>query len=503
MNENLSQHVYWKRISFIVMIVNILILGYLLILAYYNRLATDDNTFSMIIRENGIVGFVDQMYNSWQGRFTGFFVLGFFYKLFHLTESLFYGTVILSGLGIFSIFRLFKTLLPDLRNGEAFNIAFLFFNILVLSAFDFHTFFWLCATIYYLATFALIMLLTELISKKRSLASYFLVALFSFYVGGAAEHIGSVFIIIAGIYMLYIYYQNEFKASTFYQTTFQKLLISILFTSIAFLILFVAPGNESRKIYFEQPSVLMFFPYSIIVFVKLLIFITIKSYYFLFLFPIAFLLGNSYQKLLNHDNSYHADVFQKISIKWLTLILLAILYLSVLPGVYAISDIFPVRAGVHISFLVLLYVGIIGFVFGLRSKKTPSKKVFVQSLGALSILAFLVISFIIRETPRVKKYAESDKNRVDFLIQQKKAGNESLLELEPLFDPSYENSSSKLIDWMGLEKIKNYPGLRYRQMYYREPFNINEISEDQNEWRNNALKEAYKLPFDVKVKPVD
>jgi hypothetical protein len=492
-----------KPIFKVILLVNILILVYFIILAYYNRLATDDNTFSIIVKENGIVGFVDQMYSSWQGRFTGFFALGFFYKLFHLTESLFYGTVILSGLGIFSILRLFKTLLPDLRNGEALNIAFLFFNILVLSAFDFHTFFWLCATIYYLVTFALILLLTELISKKRNFISYFLIAFFSFYIGGAAEHIGSVFIVIAGLVALYIYYQNKFKASTFYQTTFQKLLVSILFTAIAFLILFAAPGNESRKIYFEQPSVLMFFPYSIIVFVKLLIFITIKSYYFLFLFPIAFLLGNSYQKLLNHDNTYHADVFQKISIKWLTLILLAILYLSVLPGVYAISDIFPVRAGVHISFLVLLYVGIIGFVFGLRSKKTPSRKVFVQALGALSILAFLVISFIIRETPRVKKYAESDKKRIEFLIQKKNAGNESLLELEPLFDPSYENSLSKLIDWIGLEKIKNYPGLRYRQMYYREPLNINEISEDQNEWRNTGIKNAYKLPFDVKIKPGD
>ncbi len=146
---------------------------------------------------------------------------------------------------------------------------------------------------------------------------------------------------------------------------------------VAFLILYFAPGNDARLVHYEQSSLIMLLPYSIKAFLKLLFFTLVKSYYFLFIFPIAMVLGIYYRETGKSNpfsplfpNNKTSNIF------CFSLLVGVLIFLSVIPGVYATTTLFPVRAGVHVTLIILLYTFILGFFLGYRSKPALIKKVY-------------------------------------------------------------------------------------------------------------------------------
>ena len=89
---------YSKQLTFIL----ILFVCLLLMLSFFNRLATDDYYFIWDVRNHGIITGVTSQYMEWCGRFAATFAMDFFYKAFDVNYSYFILFPFISALLIFA-----------------------------------------------------------------------------------------------------------------------------------------------------------------------------------------------------------------------------------------------------------------------------------------------------------------------------------------------------------------------------------------------------------------
>jgi len=157
---------YSKQLTFILA----LFVCLLLMLCYFNRLATDDYYFIWDVRHNGILGSVHSQYMEWCGRFAATFAMDIIYKCFDIQHSYYMlfpllSAVLLSAGIYFLLGNLSSKISIALTKSQKLIVSSSFTALLFFLSIDIgESWFWFCGLSSYLwsiIAFVLISLFTK------------------------------------------------------------------------------------------------------------------------------------------------------------------------------------------------------------------------------------------------------------------------------------------------------------------------------------------------------
>ena len=461
---------------------NVLILLYILMVSILNIPTNDDWAFLNRIDNIGIFGFIKDSYNNWQGRFSYYFIFSLFLKLYSYTQSTFLIILFLITIGVHSIFSLNKRLFKNFDKKTNITLALFIFNISILGALDFTSFFWICASAYYIIIYSTIYLIILLLSPKNFI-NFILLIFNSIIVGGGAESYSSFVILFLFLYFLY----DIIK----WKRINSKVALTLIITSICFIIMLKAPGNIIRmNLYKQSNSVPLLLRNSIKPYSQLSVYILPK--YLLYIFSsLPFIIIGSKYKL--HEK-FNSRIFNLRTFFISFFLLLTFYYISILPGIYATSFLTPLRALNHLTLITIIFFSFWGYVYG--------NKFYTYKNYHLDIISFILISYsflnFFNDIPRLYKYRESVENRI---IQLKKINStidinsDTVILIKPLNVMKYKNLSSYIYCYF--DKIRNGNTKNNFDFF---PVLEDEITNDPNDFRNLALKDHLNLKFKVIIK---
>lgn len=457
---------YSKQLTFIL----ILFVCLLLMLSYFNRLATDDYYFIWDVRNHGIITGVTSQYMEWCGRFAATFVMDVFYKAFDVNYSYYILFPILSALLIFAgVYFLLSNVASKLlfvftpvhkRLTAASFTALLFF----LSVDIGESWFWFCAQSSYLwSIIAFIWGCVFLNDGKNTFVSTSLALLCFVYVGGSSE----VYSVIFGLFFTLFQFRNYRHSENFksFLSANKKAVIVYIALAISFIIFLIAPGNYLRDGLFPEHQFLNSFYITAKSFAKFGIFyLPFKlPYIFIFSFPFL-LLGDAVKSIQVKANLVSfKSFFIRISIAF-TIILFIFFFIV---G-YVMVETGPPRMWLLSSFLFAVYCSVVFFYAGY--KEIVKVKV-LTPLKHCSIVFGIGLMFfhLVYQYPIASKYAKANDERIEFITTLNKTiKGDSLVYLAPL--PS--------------------PGMLYST----------EIGTDTSHFTNKELRLGYELKFHVAVR---
>lgn len=357
---------------------------YLLMLGRYNVLIVDDYLFASKLKEVGIFDFVLGMYNHWQGRYGSFILSAFFYLVGE--KYLWLSTILQLVIGYFSFGCFLKLFLKNnlfLRT----VVTVVFVNMTIMSLFEISTFYWQCANSYVMLIF-LTFLLSYFVfrDEKFQLFNLPILIVLSFLIGGGAETYTPLIILIYGLIIIF-----RFKFVGFLKRdVFVKLILVEILLVVFFILLLIAPGNYVRLNYvetelgFAHPLGFDLIMKTFRTMINLSFLIASKFAYYLLIIPVFVYLGSLSLIPLRITN------FKLLNIFVLSIVLLFLfLWISLLPGVYAINDLMPLRSLSYVSFVIMLFFAFWSFIFGIIVK---FRIVPIRYSLVISMLIFFLIS---------------------------------------------------------------------------------------------------------------
>lgn len=487
--EKATKHLEWlqKKIFshqfflFLFTAGNILFLVYLIGLAYYDRMVTDDYCFLEKLNTYGFWGSIWSWYNTWQGRLGPYSIINSVIKYHSQFPSLFLYVVSIILLYYLAIFRIIKNILAVdyTETKKRFliiaNFAVFLFNIFAVSNFEFSTLYWLnVSTMYFGGILFALIGIGEILSPSESWFSYIIIAFSALYAGSSAENFGSIIIFLGLIYMCWLYYSNK-KNGNKLKNIFQdkrkrKFILAFVFLCIAFIAMVMAPGNELRRAGNPKQTIFQAFRISLSsYYVLLTLYIPAKiKYLSLLVFPSVYS-GCFFRRKKEITN----PIFLSRFYAYLLLAFLVLLWICLLPTAYAIGNIGPDRSLTHIAFYLVLLVSSLFFTIGSKTQ-FPKKLALVMSIFTLSfylILGFDKIYFNLQDTA---KHADSLDQRTNEIAQWKKSRNNMPLELERIYVPINNSFWYEEIG-TGREDVDNY-------------------------WKNNCIMKGLGLDFELRLK---
>lgn len=421
-----------KIAAFFLFFGNLLYLLFILVIAYNNIPQSDDYCFMVANKHYGFFGSIRWWYNNWQGRFMPYVCINFFLLIYEKIGSLFPYTLFITFVYVFSIYHLLvKIINPERSKWSRFFIAGLsltIFNSLLLFHFDTSTFFWInVSTMYFGGVGFFLLGVNQVFAKSRSLISY-AVLIFSFlYAGSSSEHFGLISLILLGIILGAVFFSKEILAGGKRKKIIvTKLWISLLVCVLAFLILYIAPGNNVRRSFFPHLSIMNSVKHTASA-INYLVFLVIPSrlsYLFIVLFSFIFA-GAYFGHKTNKEN-----ISTKLSILF-CFVLVGVIILTQFLFIYALSYSGPSRAYIHLSILFVIAAAGLGFLIGGEANAVSAVHYLVTYTGSLMIV--LVSLYQIKSSlyPTLN-YAKSVNERLGLLKRMKNSNYQGVFKLDSL-----------------------------------------------------------------------
>jgi len=461
---------------------NIFLLIYIISISIFNVPTNDDWVFLNKINDIGIIGFIKDSYNTWQGRFSYYFIFSLFLKIYAFTKTTVLIILLLITTGVTSFYLFIKKLNNQFDFITTLSLALFVFNISIIGALDFTSFFWICASAYYIILYATIFFVVLVLSKNNTINLIYII-LASIIIGGGAESYTSFVILFFAIYILSNFIFNK-KVNP-------RDILVFMILSFCFIIMLKAPGNKIRMTLYEQSnSISKLIKNSIKPFFQLLVYISPKFFIYIFSSLPFIYFGSK----LKSKSFFLLDKLNFKSFLLTFFLLFVFFYFSLLPGIYATSLLTPLRALTHLAILSIFFFSFWGFVLGLKSRyKNYDMLIYITSI---SIFLYSIVSFCY-DIPRMKEYKKDFDNRITNLNLINSTfieNSDSVVLINKLKVRKYKNLSSYTYSFF--DKVRNK---KNKNNFDYFPILIDEITSDPNDFRNIALKKHLKLKFKVKI----
>lgn len=470
--------------------------AYLLMLGWYNTLSLDDYGFAVDLRVYNPFSWTKQIYLTWQGRFTGFFLSGIRFELFD-TSSLWIWTIIHLLLGYMVTWLYMKDVVRIKDTCLNVGISVLLTNIAICSVFEISTFYWLCCAGYFFVIYATLLLVYVLFfAHWRNWVRYVVAVLCAIYISGSAENYAPLVLLVLGLIWLYTIIKDARTSS--FKVAFQKhqlLFIVCAIIGIGFLLMLLAPGNKVRMNQGGQPVGFMH-QFALVPFIKKVVVANFvfglrllsRGLYVIGVLPIALWLG----KWMKDHNAVISDEYIWKRIIVATIFLILFIFIAVTACVYGIGYYPPLRSMGYVLFVVMAWALYCGILVGYHYTETLNKCINYCFIICLGLWTGYGCYYLIKEQPAAKHYYEYIQAR-DTRIQQLAAnGSTTPVVVKPLILPYWSNSYSYVRTFLnrclGSKRV-------VKENYF--PYMTSELCDDPNNFKNNGLKSYYQANFDI------
>ncbi|MFH0865531.1 MAG: hypothetical protein V1904_05025 [Bacteroidota bacterium] len=429
-----------KKENILILILGIIFLVLYGICSYFNRFAVDDYYHIHDEYVFGIWGGMLEGYYNWGGRWTSYLLWD---CVFHFHNSGF--VLILYTFSIIFFFILSVFLLLR-RTFEIFEISNMKNHIpgyaVLFSAFTFffsfgkgEIWFWVQSTAMFIVS--IIAFLTGLsftLSRSKNFLRFFVIIICFTYAGGASETyaVSYLLFLLLIIASFFIFPKSEIIAKI-KGRSFYKIIASLIFLTVAFIISILAPGNAIRASWLPEPSFLKTFYITFKELGKLVIFKFSMQLPWVFLFSIPFM----------YIGFIHGKTEEKKSIKKIfrpflfsAIFLIVLLYILLFPSCYILSEVGPDRSLSLIIFLVAVFISFWSYYFG----NYCLKNLFVIRSGfyiSTIIIIVLTIAISITQFNIVSKYATALDERSTLLKNLQKNNNKKTIIVSKLPPSGY------------------------------------------------------------------
>ena len=401
----------------------------------FNRLAVDDYFSVYAVKHYGVFGTVCYFYHTWSIRPVA--VVLSLTLLHYLTESqALYLTGLLFTLGFWlAMFVSISKLIP-FKKYHLHPLYYLIFSLMAVLLFFYgtisipETWFWYCSSYDYLLPIIAFVFLFNLRPRMSSSIfnsgsnhplSFVIVLLLWAIIFGTSESFAlfSVFVFSAD----YIYQCTQLKR--FQWHWFYTLLLLGLF---AFIYLYLqSPGLQSRKQFLHQANPID----TLYINLRALGYLLLKwlptRFFLLSLISMVFWLLPIY-------NNPHSFVSRK-SLQIFFIVILCLVYVSLLPTSYIMSDRGPDRALTISSMLITL--GLFGAIFYIGSKLQEKPRIIFGRIAALGVILFLCMQ-LNQQYIQAPNYAQSVDKRIAIALSSKPNNHgPSSISLPPLAPANY------------------------------------------------------------------
>ena len=437
MEEKIEQqnHKSWwfnlKTVALFLIGSNLLYLLFILLIAYHNIPQADDYCFIVAYKQYGFFGSFGWWYNNWQGRFMPYLFINFFLYVYERFGTLLPYTLLMIFVYVYAAYGLLKKITNP--GNSKWNRLFILglsltiFNTFLLFHFDTSTFFWInVSTMYFGGVGFFLLGVNQIFGKSQGILSYAVLIFSFFYAGSSSEHVGLISLILLGVMLWVVFFGKEKLADHDRKIIVRRLWVSLSVGIIAFLIMYLAPGNNIRRSLFPHLSLINALKHTPSA-INYLVFLVIPSrvtYLFIVLFSFIFA-GAYFGRSINKGN-----ISNKLLILF-CLILVGTIVLTQFLFIYALSHSGPSRAYVHLSMLFVIGGAGVGFLIGVKATTASSVHYLSAYAGIFSIILVSVYQIKSSLYPTLK-YAKSFNERVTILHQLKNTNYTGVFKLDSL-----------------------------------------------------------------------
>ena len=410
---------------------NLLYLVFILIIGYHNVPQADDYCFIVAYKNYGFFGSFGWWYSNWQGRFMPYLFINCFLRVYEKYGTLFPYTLFITFVYIFAIYGLLKKIVSP--ENSKWNRLFIFalsltvFNTFLLFHFDTSTFFWINVSTMYFGGVAFFLVgVNQIFVKSQGIISY-AVLVFSFlYAGSSSEHFGLISLILLGVILCAVFFGKDKLPVEKRKIIVRKLLISLIVGTTAFLIMYLAPGNNIRRAQFPHLSIMGAIKQTPTA-INYLVFLMIPariSYLFIVLFSFVFAGAYFGNKANKEKKAGNIPVL-------FCCVLIGIIVLTQFLFIYALSHSGPSRAYVHLSVLFVIAAAGLGFLIGSVTNTVSMVHYWLVYIGSLTILLVSVYQIKLGLYPTIN-YTKSVNERVGILQRIKSTNYQGVIKLDSL-----------------------------------------------------------------------
>ena len=462
-------------------VTNVLFIAYYFLLAIFNRLSADDYGFMSWANGNGLFDAVYAMWSTHQGRFMGFVSHWFKFRLMSKVGFFWFDQVYVYIINFISLYLISTKLIKK----SAVNFSLLVLNILLITNQEFSAFYWICACHQCLyAHFLLLLYFIFLCDNK--LVSIPGTIIVSIFIGGGSEAFSPIVLFIMLAYGVFVLNDNRYNLTiTFSNVIVKRLVLSAVIIVVCAAIVFLAPGNANRLAEYEQPDLISFIIQTFKSTALIFYFLLFKLHYILLTALASYVIGKNYGIDLNIKRTKTIFIYSSI-------VLLAVIWISTIPAAYAMGSFGFQRIYTPIFAITILFVCFWFLYLGASSQDHALFKHSELALNSALLLCIIVQIFNISiDIPTAKAYSDSDKARIELLLNEKAKGRTEPLYLEPLVKPTTFNVKSFVTN-----KIFNKNNVPV--LYYSNEIETNFDPDDINSgFTNKCIKNYYELPFDI------
>lgn len=483
---------YKLIITILFLVANLIALWYLLGLGYFNSFLWDDYNYFRIVQQNGVFRFVHEMYYNAAGRYGGFFLSGILFSIIDITSYLISANIFTLIVGYSSIYFVCGLFSPNLPKLSRVMFSITFVHLFILSLYEISTFYWICAMPYILLIFATVFLYYFVFRNSTSKFYCFdlvIVFILSLIIGGSTEVYAPIVIILTSVFWLIYFVRHK----VFFNRKIVKISLSVIILLIGFVLMIFAPSNQLRMNY--EAEIRGVHPVGLdLIFVSFkamisLFFINVpKLGYYLAVMPLTFYVGTLNKQSLGiivSNKRFNMHVLL------ITFLFIALLFIGLMPGAYALNGFTVPRALSHYPFLFMLYFGYLGFLFGLKSKN----KIFSANFLLFSVLFISLVSLfrIYEDFEDSRKFQQEIKNQHAQLLKLNEKGFRGIAKVK-VIDRPLKISYNALL-WNRVMHL--YKPAKQINPYIYFPYMDYIISTDSNAVTNKWIKNYYKLNFTI------
>jgi len=461
---------------------------YLLMLGWYNNLLLDDYGFVAEVDRGGAYGLMHAAYYGWQCRFSGFYVLGWIFKVWGHASNLIGYTILLLLLGYGAIYYALKNITRIENKFILFGSAVLITNISVMAYFEMSTFYWVCCAVYTLSTYAAIALFTAIFFNNGTLwTRWLIVVLCSLYISGGAENFTPVVIATLGLVLLYQMISNRtWRFGTNPQQ--QMIVASLMILCVGFLAVLLGPGTHSRETGMNGfAGNFAIIPYFVKLASALAVFtmrLLSRSLYYILLLPIGFIIG----KNMKYSTQYSNWKLVLLSLG----VVLGVIVLSVAASVYGMGWYSPLRSYSFVSFILSSVVIYWGILIGRHYNKSRIER---SMLITCLIVAAMSIYFYRTEQPLVADIHTQIGIRHNQICAANQMNRTEPLIIEKIEYPHIPNTYAILRKTINTIRGNGNAIISAPNEYF--PYERYALSKDSNNWKNQQVEQYYNAQFNI------
>ncbi len=418
-----------------------------LALAWFNRAASDDFEFMFRFREVGFMESIKFYYETWNTRWMAMGLMNLVWLMKHSVDSLLPYHLISLLLLWLAFMRLTFNFIAEIKTAailSGYLTVSLFYSCFSIA----DVFFWInTSTMYLYGCIAAIFGVAEVTGKRKGILPYFILVCSGIYAGASYEPLAFVLLLAGVAYAIYTYSKR-----TATRPEFLKLLVFLTAILMAFAISYAGEGHHIRAGFLPQTTIAA----KAFILAKALF----KMYFIkLPAIALATLLFSMPWMLIGQMKKYEWMTTRLL--KHVSGIFLILVFLSLGPVVWVMSEMGPERAWTQISLYFTIYAAFLSCYAGVHSTLKISLAGITKFYAVIGVL-YIAATFL-PQIIKASAYANAYDARMELIMQQ--PDHTTLVTLKPLPDSGWLHSA--------------------------------EISEDSTHFSNQHLKNYLQLPFDI------